>query len=707
MASWRQRIADLWQSIRLLIGVLSLVRFHLIVVAVALVLVLEVDQIRDVILGYGLAFRSGPGWPAVWLLVTMFGCALVLWYSARVMLRFRFDTPAVEVDEGLRCAPSDEAVWPRVKTLLPRILGGSVFVIFLIGLASLDRAYAFEPLPLALAVTGLLALFMLLVIFRRKWLGIDDTADNGLTEFAALPTVTRRLYYVLLAANVVVTVTAVAAPHEFARALGPGAVLLLAASLIVVIGSTLVYWSNWFRFPVVIATLAVIAFFSLFNENHLARRCPDMRSTDAAFACPQVAPPTQDVAAALDAWVAARKDEGPLLPLFIVATEGGGIRAAYWTAAVLARLDDLSPEGARFGRHVFAISGVSGGSLGAAAFAALLREGGRDLLTRSEALLAEDFLGPTLTTLMFADLLQRLLPAPVFDDRAMTLEQAWERAWRAHEPGDRFAAPFESLWRRDGEVPLLFLNSTVVETGARLIQAPVRLRDGEREAFVGALDGGDVFGRGAPLSTVVHNTARFPYISPAGLLRRADTPREHWLRLVDGGYFDNSGALTATELLAIVQRHRGALAQRHGVRVMPYVLHITNGGVDRVGPCRDAVADAPSDARGCPRRRLLPESLSPLWGVLNVRAAHTRRAAKVLEAAGAGVGYKALALRNNGVVHPLGWLLAEPSRRDMRCQVTGYDDPACAAPAQDDLPSARADLAEIIAFLRSAKGHTF
>src|SRR5258706_6410187 len=77
--------------------------------------------------------------------------------------------------------------------------------------------------------------------------------------------------------------------------------------------------------------------------------------------------PRQDVATTFDGWMRdlAKSDTRPNPPVFIVATEGGGIRAAYWTAAVLGTLHDAT-DGA-FTRHLFAISGVSGGSVCAVA----------------------------------------------------------------------------------------------------------------------------------------------------------------------------------------------------------------------------------------------------------------------------------------------------------------------------------------------------
>jgi len=52
------------------------------------------------------------------------------------------------------------------------------------------------------------------------------------------------------------------------------------------------------------------------------------------------------------------------------------MRAAYWTAGLLTAMDGADPEGPTLG-SVFAISGVSGGSIGAAVAVALLSERAR------------------------------------------------------------------------------------------------------------------------------------------------------------------------------------------------------------------------------------------------------------------------------------------------------------------------------------------
>ena len=73
-------------------------------------------------------------------------------------------------------------------------------------------------------------------------------------------------------------------------------------------------------------------------------------------------------------WFRQRPDRdrfaGRRYPVYVVAAEGGGIYAALHAASALGGLQDRCPA---FADHLFAISSVSGGSLGAATFAAGLK----------------------------------------------------------------------------------------------------------------------------------------------------------------------------------------------------------------------------------------------------------------------------------------------------------------------------------------------
>src|SRR5437868_10297520 len=64
--------------------------------------------------------------------------------------------------------------------------------------------------------------------------------------------------------------------------------------------------------------------------------------------------------------------------ILLVASEGGGIRAAYWTALVLAELHDREQASPGTVGQAIVLSGVSGGAFGEAVYIACLRESGKE-----------------------------------------------------------------------------------------------------------------------------------------------------------------------------------------------------------------------------------------------------------------------------------------------------------------------------------------
>lgn len=284
-----------------------------------------------------------------------------------------------------------------------------------------------------------------------------------------------------------------------------------------------------------------------------------------------VEPDLPSLGEAFTRWLAARPPEvkqrfsSRPYPLYIVTAEGGGIYAAAQSAIFLARLADRCPT---IVNHIFAISAVSGGSLGAAIFSALIErkydelaqsavgyfsscpgtiESGEGWFEReAKKLLAEDHLSPSLAAWLFPDFLQRFLPFSVeLFDRARALERSFEQSWNKRFAGEKnpFARGFRQHWSASGFVPMLLLNATVVEKGTQTIIAPVGKWGGDSffEDISARYD--------IPLSTAVGLSARFTMIAPAGRHVDRDGPggsifrRSH--RLVDGGYVENSGAETA------------------------------------------------------------------------------------------------------------------------------------------------------------------
>jgi hypothetical protein len=128
------------------------------------------------------------------------------------------------------------------------------------------------------------------------------------------------------------------------------------------------------------------------------------------------------------------------------------------------------------------------------------------------------------------------------DDRGTTIEKSLE-----HASGELLARPFLSFFRYAATNyeqahwwrPALLLNATHEETGKRIITGHVLI---ERDVFLDSLDALDVLGRDVRASTAAHNSARFTYVSPAGDLGNSKGS------VIDGGYFENYGALSALEL---------------------------------------------------------------------------------------------------------------------------------------------------------------
>lgn len=112
-----------------------------------------------------------------------------------------------------------------------------------------------------------------------------------------------------------------------------------------------------------------------------------------------------------------------------------------------------------------------------------------------------------------------------------------------------FNAPFTSLQTHgttERLLPLLALNSTALGRGQRIYQAYYRLPSGGGIDLLG--DDPSLAVSQLTLAQAVHNSARFPYISPAGVVRNPQG--KVWDRLGDGGYVEASGSLALLDLLS-------------------------------------------------------------------------------------------------------------------------------------------------------------
>lgn len=211
-------------------------------------------------------------------------------------------------------------------------------------------------------------------------------------------------------------------------------------------------------------------------------------------------------------------------PIYIVAAEGGGIYAAYHAALTLSAIEDRLPG---FSRHVFAISSVSGGSLGAGVFASLLATEPKSLSAnwhweKSREILSNDFLSPLAYAALFTDPSALLLPC--IDgfclgrklDRARALETSFDSAWRGTIKMSPAADLFQrsaTAWSPAGNIPALLLNTTEVETGMRVVIAPFSL-EGLSPSLASLRDRAPCID--VSLATATALSGRFPFLTPSG-----------------------------------------------------------------------------------------------------------------------------------------------------------------------------------------------
>jgi hypothetical protein len=456
-----------------------------------------------------------------------------------------------------------------------------------------------------------------------------------------------------------------------------------------------------------------------------------------------------------DAWnrwvernVTAAPAEGdrPAVPLILVATAGGGIRAAAWTSLALdcifRRLPNEEGEGAHCPSEpapapatapeadlFFAAGGTSGGSVGLVQYDAALRAEAADGAVEAkwvEDRLGADFVAPNLAGLLFRDLPRAFLgfDAP---DRAELLERAWEDRWE----GGELAQGLRETWVAEPEAderlrPLLLLNGTSAEDGCRFMTSVMRPSIHARD--LAAND--DCLrlkaygpGAGAPvadtflpattdladflcdeedvrLSTAALLSARFAFVSPSGRLtasecsepgeepkRYAPAGKDAATFVIDGGYFDNSGARVLVDMWRNLEPRVAAInADEARSCVVPVFVQLDNDGDTEPSPGPD------------PR----PKELTiPAAAILAGIGSHETSARAVAAAtfdrpavlAGrdvrAGVTpvehfWIRLAPRAHpGPSPPLGWALSDTSFEDMRTELAAdYNQGALGALAQ-------------------------
>jgi hypothetical protein len=681
-----------------LLRVLTLCAFPVGIVIAGVAVLLGLDQARETLLALEVASAQTA------VLVAAFGLWLLqAWYTSRLLLDRRFSPDTL-----------GECIHPRfalgLRRWLPRalILGGGLPIAAFFLLQTRERLIGVA----LLAVTLGLYLF----VWKRRawllklgtgsrlarWLALDPRRDAIalLEREDRMATPSRALIALVLLMQWTVFAALVTWPEATARALGsPGLVLLALGSWIVFGGILLTYVPKaLIRVPLTALPLLLFVAFSPLNDNH--RVAAPERSARAAVA------PRQPADAWLQTWMRTIGADGKR-PLVLVAAAGGASRAAYWSSASLARLQELGEqEGINFADSIFTISGTSGGALGAATFVAAVdaRRQAVDAAQCTPWKLVRDFTGQDhlatpVGSLLYTDLMQRFLPVAIAGaDRSLALEQVWTRDWprslarqcplRPTAHPNPWGEALTALHARATEaewLPLLALNTTAISRGQRVYQADYLLATGDGLDLLDPSLGLDV--DRITLAQAVHNSARFPYISPAAAVlfkqEHTDVGNDDagrvWDRLGDGGYVEASATLALSDLLRDLEAAGRLKACKpeddcaaQGIlnrsRLRLVLLGNSPSQVDD-WLCRDAprAADAqPLDGRRYRATHMgLNEVVAPPQGILNSNHARGRDSAVELIKRIGGCGQVAelrLPLVKGERPPSMNWMLNKASR---------------------------------------------
>ncbi|MEL7363821.1 MAG: patatin-like phospholipase family protein, partial [Bacteroidota bacterium] len=299
--------------------------------------------------------------------------------------------------------------------------------------------------------------------------------------------------------------------------------------------------------------------------------------------------------------------------LVVVAVPGGGIQAASWTTQVLAGLVNARPE---LAVEMRAISGVSGGSVGAAFYVAAFHYTRDTLASTPDTTLARlracfgvrgDTLGEvedrvaaiadsaahdarasSLSAVSYGLAFRDVPRVPIAlaarfggigsslldEDRGRFLEEAWARTAQS----ERLMLGDLARSISSGCLPAPILNTTAMETGHRVMVTPVQF-DAPR-----ALDGSlysttedwprartlyeylDRGGEAPPwdlrLFTAARLSATFPWVGPPARatypdsVERQDPLTYEGHHFIDGGYHENYGISGALDFLEPVLQAR-------------------------------------------------------------------------------------------------------------------------------------------------------
>lgn len=312
------------------------------------------------------------------------------------------------------------------------------------------------------------------------------------------------------------------------------------------------------------------------------------------------------------------KDSGNI-PVVFVSAEGGALRTGCFTSYMLSTLESKIDG---FSDMVYCYSSVSGGTFGCNIFNSLLLD---KSISKSrymnilDSFFSKDYLSPLTAKLANGEILNYIYWKNVEQfDRAVTMEKSWEQGLEFATGKPSFLQNSFGQINDDPSNSLVLINTTELNSGKRYIISNIKI---DSSYYSTAGDFNAVLPEDFQInySTAIGLSARFPLVSPAGTMVKDNQKYQ----FVDGGYFENTGALTLKETIDGV-----ISGSKYGKFIKPIVIQISFGFASEYNELKE------NEKKKYTKKRngvnFMNEITEIINGIYNVRSGHSYAATYAL-----------------------------------------------------------------------------
>ena len=354
--------------------------------------------------------------------------------------------------------------------------------------------------------------------------------------------------------------------------------ILIMLSIFTAIIGAVTYWFNEWRVSVIVILLFLINYFTSFDLFHHTNRAYGLNYQDSIATynyqslqqlcnADQVKKDTAATIEILENWKKKVDDAGDTKPkMVILSVSGGGFKSATWAMKIVQKADSIT--NGQLLDHTVLITGASGGLLGMGYMRELMlrqKQGQAINLYRDSCIdnITKDLLNSVAFTIVSNDL---FLPWATFEVGEYTYQKdrgyIFERQLNENTKGvlEKTIADYREP-ERQATIPMMYLTPSIVNDARRLVISPHGVSfmmvppiglERPDAVEIDAVDFGLLFREqdayNLQFLTALRMNATYPYVLP-----NVHLPSNREIEVMDAGFIDNYGLLSATRFIQVFQ----------------------------------------------------------------------------------------------------------------------------------------------------------